>query len=85
MVYHSSVTAMMQRLSWQSLQACRKIARLQIIFKIIHQESPLLFYCNGKIDQAISLKTIYSSSFIHLCISKQFLFKVNKGLEQFTI
>ena len=40
-IIRSSVTAIMQRLSWQSLLARRKIARLQIIFKIIHQESPL--------------------------------------------
>ena len=37
----SSVTAMIQHLSWPSLQLQQKISRLQIIFKIIHQDYSL--------------------------------------------
>ena len=37
----SSVTAMLQHLSWPSLQLRRKISRLQALFKIIHQDYSL--------------------------------------------
>ena len=37
----SSVTAMLQHLSWPSLQPRRKISRLQALFKILHQDYSL--------------------------------------------
>ena len=37
----SSVTAMLQHLSWPSLQLRRKTSRLQTLFKIIHQDYSL--------------------------------------------
>ena len=37
----SSVTAMLQHLSWPSLQLRRKISRLQALFKILHQDYSL--------------------------------------------
>ena len=39
---HSSVSAMLQQLSWPSLQSRRKIFRLQTLFKIIHHDYSLL-------------------------------------------
>ena len=67
---------MMQRLSWQSLQARCKIARLQIIFKIIHQESPLsiptyftamerstrLYHSRRLIHPPMHIKTVFIQS-----------------------
>ena len=38
---YSSITNMLQQLSWLSLQVHRKICRLQTLFKIIHNEYPL--------------------------------------------
>ena len=38
---YSSVTAMLQQLSWQSLESRRKIFRLQTLFKIIHHDYAL--------------------------------------------
>ena len=38
---YSSITNMLQQLSWPSLQVRRKICRLQTLFKIIHNEYPL--------------------------------------------
>ena len=39
---YSSVTAMLQQLSWPSLESRRKIFRLQTLFKIIHHDYALL-------------------------------------------
>ena len=38
---YNSVTDMLQQLSWPTLQIRRKICRLQMLFKIINNESPL--------------------------------------------
>ena len=35
---YSSVTAMLQQLSWPSLNSCHQIFRLQTLFKIIHHD-----------------------------------------------
>jgi len=39
--HHSSVTSMIQQLSWPSLQLRRKVARLQTLFKIVHHDYSL--------------------------------------------
>ena len=39
---YSSVTAMLQQLSWPNLNSCHQIFRLQTLFKIIHHDYSLL-------------------------------------------
>ena len=39
---YSSVTAMLQQLTWPTLKSCRKMFSLQILFKIIHHNYSLL-------------------------------------------